>query len=379
MTVSPPGPGARRRPIAGRSPAGRAAGEGEVAERILILSAAGLGDFVLGTPALRAIRQRFPGACIWILTIPEVKLLAERCPYVNEVRTMNLRQSRSAVAWMLGPGRRELTRLIRELRGMRFDIAVNLYEVATWAGGLRMAAFLRAIGSARTVGRGSGGRGLGFDLTSKQEGHEIEAQLGVVRLLGVTPVSDVPELWVTDEDRLACASFLKVHGVSEAERIACLHAGSAQPEKRWPSERFAVVGQRLAGAGARVMLIGTELERALCGALVQAIPGAISLAGETSLPVLAALLQRSALLVTNDSGPMHMAAALGVPLVVPFGPEPPGRFGPRGRATCLVFAAPGCRGEQPWWEGISADTVAEAAVRLFVEALARPRPPDGSS
>lgn len=350
-----------------------------MAERILILSAAGLGDFVLGTPALRAIRQRFPGACIWILTIPEVKLLAERCPYVNEVRTMNLRQSRSAVAWMLGPGRRELTRLIRELRGMRFDIAVNLYEVATWAGGLRMAAFLRAIGSARTVGRGSGGRGLGFDLTSKQEGHEIEAQLGVVRLLGVTPVSDVPELWVTDEDRLACASFLKVHGVSEAERIACLHAGSAQPEKRWPSERFAVVGQRLAGVGARVMLIGTELERALCGALVQAIPGAISLAGETSLPVLAALLQRSALLVTNDSGPMHMAAALGVPLVVAFGPAAPDRFGPRGRGIRLVFAAIGQPGMGPWWEEVRADAVSDAAVRLFVETAAQAGAPGGDA
>ena len=350
-----------------------------MAERILILSAAGLGDFVLGTPALRAIRQRFPGACIWILTIPEVKLLAERCPYVNEVRTMNLRQSRSAVAWMLGPGRRELTRLIRELRGMRFDIAVNLYEVATWAGGLRMAAFLRAVGSARTVGRGSEGRGVGFDLTSMAEGHETDAQLGVARLIGAPPTSEYPELWVRAEDRAVCHLLLLRHGISAADPVVCLHAGSARPEARWPAERFAEVGRRLAEAGGRVVLFGAHGDRALCASIANAIPGAISLGGETSLPVLAALLQRSALLVTNDSGPMHMAAALGVPLVVPFGPEPPRRFGPRGRATCLVFAAPGCRGEQPWWEGISADTVAEAAVRLFVEALARPRPPDGSS
>lgn len=342
-------------------------------KRILILSAAGLGDFVLGTPALRAIRQRFPGAGIWILTIPEVRPLAERCPYVDEVRTLNLRQSRSAAAWVLGPGRQELRGLIRELRAARFDLAVNLYGVATWAGSLRMSAFLRAVGAARNVGRSSGGRALGLDLASGQEGHEIEAQLGVARLLGATAGSEFPELWVTDEDRRACASLLMRHGLSGAERIACLQAGSAQPEKRWPVERFAEVGRRLAGAGARVVLIGSEAEAPLCGSVAQAVGGAIPVAGETSLPVLAALLERATLLVTNDSGPMHMAAALGVPLVVPFGPETPERFGPRGRAACVIFAAPGRPGGSPWWDGISADTVAEAAVRLFGAASASGR------
>ena len=330
----------------------------------------------MGTPALRAIRQRFPRSRIWILTNPEVRPLAERCPYVDEVRTLNLRQTRSVVAWVLGAGRREVTRLIRELRGMRFDIAVNLYQVATWAGGLRMAAFLRAVGAARSVGRASGGRAFGLDLASDQEGHEMEAQLGVAHLLGATAVSDTPELWVTDEDRLACASLLKGHGVAEADRIVCLQAGSAQPEKRWPSERFAVVAQRLAGAGVRVILIGTEGERALCGSLAQAVPGAVSVAGETSLPVLAALLERASLLITNDSGPMHMAAALGIPLVVPFGPETPDRFGPRGRATCVIISSPERPGGRPWWDGISADTLAKAAAQLLAKGSAPARPGD---
>jgi ADP-heptose:LPS heptosyltransferase len=216
-------------------------------------------------------------------------------------------------------------------------------------------------------------------MTSKTEGHEIDAQLGVARLAGASPISDLPELWVTDEDRLACASLLGRHGLSEDERVVCLHAGAAQSGKIWPRENFAQVGRRLAKADARVILVGTKDEEGLCEALAQAIPGAISLAGETSLPLLAALLQRSALLVTNDSGPMHMAAALGVPLVVPFGPEPPGRFAPRGPAACRVFSVSGRRGGQPWWENITADAVAEAAVDLFQEASTRARPPDGAS
>ena len=369
----------RRLAIPGICLAGGAPGEEDARQRILILSVAGLGDFILGTPALRAIRQHFPRACIWILTIPEVSALAQRCPYVNAVRTLDLRSSRSGLAWALGLRQREMRQLTRELQGMQFDLAINLYDVGTRIGGLRMAVFLWAIRARRSVGRWSGGRAIGFDLTSKTEGHETDAQLGVTRLVGASPTSDLPELWVTNEDRLACASLLVRHGVPESDQVVCLHAGAAQPEKLWPRENFAVVGQRLAGAGARVMLIGTERERALCGVLVQAIPGAISLAGETSLPVLAALLQRSALLVTNDSGPMHMAAALGVPLVVAFGPAAPDRFGPRGRGIRLVFAAIGQPGMGPWWEEVRADAVSDAAVRLFVETAAQAGAPGGDA
>ncbi len=340
-------------------------------QRILILSVAGLGDFVMGTPALRAIRGRYPRACIWMLTIPEVSPLAERCPYVDAVRTLDLRRTRSAVAWALGPGRRQMRQLIRELRAMQFDIAVNLYQVSTRAGGLRMAAFLRAIAPELSVGRSSEGLGIGFDLASDEEGHEVEAQLAVARLLRANPTGADPELWVTVEDRAACASLLQTHGVSAGVRLVCLHVGSAQPEKRWPLKRFTLVGCRLSEAGARVVLIGAPDDRDLCAALAAGIPGAVSLAGETSLPVLAALLQRAALLVTNDSGPMHMAAALGIPLVAPFGPAAPDRFGPRGQGIRLVFAGTERPEGSPWWEEVSADVVSDAAVRLFAETPAR--------
>ncbi|HSB82297.1 MAG TPA: asparagine synthase (glutamine-hydrolyzing) [Candidatus Methylomirabilis sp.] len=344
---------------------------GSEPQRMLILNVAGLGDFVMGTPALRALRRRFPLAQIWILIIPEVRGLAERCPYVDVVRTLDLRNSRSALAWALGPRRRELRQLIRELRDMRFDTAVNLYRVATRGGGVRMTAFLRAIGASRTVGRYSGGLGASFNLTSMTEGHETDAQLGVARLLGAPPTSQYPELWVTADDRAICHSLLRRHGVSVADPVVCLHPGSARPEACWPAERFAAVGRRLAEVGARVVLFGASGHRALCARIANAIPRAVSLAGETSLPVLAALLQRAVLLVTNDSGPMHMAAALGVPLVVPFGPADPAHTGPRGPAEHLVFPASADSSRWPWWKDVPAGVVADAAVRLFADASAR--------
>lgn len=341
---------------------------GEAQGRILVLSVAGIGDFVLGTPALRAIRQSFPQAFIWFLTTPEVRPLADRCPYVDAVRTMDLRRSRSAAWWTFGKKRRELWQLIRELRAVHFDFAVNLYYVGTWLGGLRMAVFVWAIGASRIIGRYSRGRGLVYDLVSKSEAHEVDAQLDVARLIGAVPTSDLPELWVTAEDRVSCAALLQELGIGSAEPIVCLHAGSARPEACWPLERFESVGQRLAKDGARTLVIGTLGDQSRCATLAETIPNAISVAGRTSLPLLAALLERATLLVTNDSGPMHMAAALGIPLVVPFGPADPARFGPRGRATCLIFSATNPAHGSAWWEGVTAEEVSDAAVRLFHEA-----------
>jgi heptosyltransferase II len=336
--------------------------------RILLLSAAGLGDFVLGTPAIRAIRQSFPEAPLWFLTIPEVKPLADRCPYLDIVRTLDLRRSRSAAWWTFGRRRRELRQLARELRAARFDLAVNLYGVGTWMGGLRLAVFLWTIGASRTAGRYSQGRGLGYDLTSRYEGHEVEAQLEVARLIGAVPTNELPELWVTPEDRTACVALMREFGIETTEPFACLHAGSARPEACWPLEQFAVVGQRLAWAGAKTIVVGASGDQSRCATLAKAIPNAVSAAGRTPLPLLAALLERTRLLVTNDSGPMHMAAALGTPVVVPFGPADPARFGPRGRATKVVLSATDRGHAAVWWKGISAEAVSEAAVRVFCEA-----------
>lgn len=362
--VADPGGGA---PASGQGSHGDQVVRGHPIDRILILIVAGLGDFILATPAIRAVRQHFGSALIWIVTIPEVRELAERCPYVNAVRSLDLRGSRSAWRWTLGTRCGEFWGLIRELRGQRFDLALNLYEVSTWTGALRMAAFLLAIRAGKSVGRSSDGRGLIFDRVTSHEGHEADAQLAVACMIGAASTDGSPELWVTGEDRQASAALLKRYGVERTERLACLHPGAAEPRKCWPSERFAAVGQRLASLGARVLLVGAEGHRDLCAKVAQAIPGAISLAGETPLPVLAALVEATALMVSNDSGPMHLAAALGTPLVVPFGPGAPGRFAPRGRGIAQLFSSTIHPEERPWWDGVPMETIADAAARLYVD------------
>ncbi len=94
----------------------------EARRRVLLLSVAGLGDFVMATPALRAIRRHFPEAVVCLLTIPEVGPLVERCPYLDTVRTRDLRRSRSCGWWTLGKKRREIWQLIRSFGPARFHI-----------------------------------------------------------------------------------------------------------------------------------------------------------------------------------------------------------------------------------------------------------------
>jgi ADP-heptose:LPS heptosyltransferase len=346
--------------------------------RILILSAAGIGDFVLATPALRAIRRRFSGAEIWALTIAEVRPLAERCPYLNYVRTIDLRRSRSALVWTFGSRRREFWGLVHELRGMSFDLALNLHCGGTFLGGLRMWSFLRLIGPTYTLARSDTDREV-HNRSAGEPRHEVDAQLDLVRLIGAAPADDRPELWITAEDRQACHTLLATRGIRGDALFACIHFGSAQQEKRWPTDRFAAVGRRVAEVGAQVLLIGGTGERALGESLAREIPGGVSLVGETPLPLLAALLERAALLITNDSGPMHMAAALGTPLVVAFGPGSPNRFGPRGRAASRVLSSTQHRGGPPWWEGVPVEAVCEAALDLLDEASADRPPQDSTS
>lgn len=332
--------------------------------RILVVTAAGLGDFILGTPAIRAIRGAFPGALVWALTIPEVAPLAERCPDLDSVRCLDLRGSRSALQWAIGRRRGELLCLLRDLRSQRFDLAVNLAGVGTLSGWIRTAVFLRLVGAGQHTGRR-----WRTSLPPDQEGlgtiHELDAQIAAARDAGAETADRFPRLWVTAEDRDACRRLLEDLGLSGKDPLACLLPGSAQLDKRWPASRFAELGRRLSKAGAQVVLAGAPDERPLCDALLAEIPGAWSAAGRTSIPILAALLERAAVAVTNDSGPMHVAAALGTPLVVPFGPGSPARFGPRGRGPIVVLAAAERPGTAPWWQQVAVEQVASEAMRML--------------
>ena len=171
--------------------------------------------------------------------------------------------------------------------------------------------------------------------------HAVDRYLWLGPLLGLPegpPDSRIP-LPVEAGERVE--GLLREHGVS-GRPFAVLVPGTLWETKHWHLEGFAQVARHLAATGRAVVLAGSAKERARCRAVAAACPGACDLSGQTTLTELAALIQRAAVCVTNDSGSMHLAVALGRPVVSVFGPTDPVWIGPYGRPGAVVRAGVPC-------------------------------------
>jgi ADP-heptose:LPS heptosyltransferase len=291
------------------------------ARRIVVVRALpGLGDMLCAVPALRALRAARPEARLTLVGLPWARVLLSRFrPYLDELDEFP--------GW---PGIRErapradLPAFLAWMRARRFDLAVQMHGSGTVS-----LPFTRALGAARTVGF-TPQAAEGSDDLLAYPGHlpEPERHLALMRFLGIPADDPSLEFPVHDEDRR------RLQGLAADERLdnwpyACLHAGAAVPSRRWPPERFARVGDDLAARGLRVVLTGTAGEAPLTRAVREEMRApAVDLAGRTDLGVLAALLQGARLVVCNDTGVSHLAAAAGAPSVVIFSASDPGRWAP---------------------------------------------------
>lgn len=322
--------------------------------RILIVRTDRIGDVVLSTPVVRALRAALPQAYLAMMVQPEHRELVEGNPDLNAVI---LYDKKGAERGILGN-----LRFARRLRQHRFDTAVILHStnrviLVSWLAGIR-----RRVGYARR---------LGWLLTRrlpyvKREGekHELEYNLDLLRLIGVQPLrqssgqasansggTGFPELFVPTrpEQESRVEQFLRQRGVDEDQPLVVLHPGASCPSKRWPAERFAQVGDHLAGrGGVRVaVLTGPGEEEHGRAVLRRMRQPAIDLSGAFGLGETASLLKRARLLVSNDSGPVHLACAVGTPVVSIFGRWggglSPTRWGPTGPRSIFLHHDIGCR------------------------------------
>lgn len=347
-------------------------------DRALLVLTAGIGDFVMATPAIRAIRRGFPETHLTLLTNPQSEGLARSCHYLDAILTFDIRTYRPlgrSTGWRAS---RHFWSLTADLRRQRFGLAVNLYQVATWGGTIRMWLLFAGISADQTAGRSSGGRGFFFGIRSPDRLHEIDAQLALAAALGC-PVDDGHlELWVPEASRQSAAARLQEAGLTEREPFAVLNIGSNRPEARWPQEKAAVIARELHRVtGLRILLTGDATETSLANTLtVELADCARSLAGRTDILELAAILERAKVVVTTDSGPMHMAAALGTPIVALFGPGDPTITGPRGRPGQVVVLQGRVRPRDAlfWHVDLPTTDVLEAVVHLLSLSRAPPVP-----
>jgi lipopolysaccharide heptosyltransferase II len=226
----------------------------------------------------------------------------------------------------------ELRRFTRSLRQRSFDLVIDLQGL------FRSGWLAKKTGAAMRVGFGNAREFAWIFYTHRvaiqtMEQHAIERYLQLAKFIGCGDWPVEFPFATSDEDRGHVEKTLAFEAASPLDRFAVLMPGTNWATKRWPVEKFAALVKPLWD---RFGLSSVLAGGADAAAMAKDLPGAINLAGKTTLKQLTALLERAALVIANDSGPMHIAAALGRPLVTPFGPTNPIRTGPFRRMESVI-------------------------------------------
>jgi heptosyltransferase-2 len=295
----------------------------EVVRRILVRAPNWVGDAVMSLPVLAGLQRLFPLAGITVLAAPRVAPVFALQPGVTEIIRYPADTGKWQVLW--------------ELRG-RFDVALALPNSMESALGLWL------VGVPSRVGYNTDARR--FFLKEAVSGYRLLAGvhtvfyfLGLLKALGGVATFTPPTLYLESEEEALGAHILSEAELSGQGPWVGLSPGAAYgPAKRWEPARFAALGRELQREfGARLVLLGGDGERPVADRVRERLPGpVVDLVGRTSLRQALGVLSQLHLLVTNDSGLMHAAAALSVPLVALFGSTDPGATGPfTSRATVI--------------------------------------------
>ena len=278
------------------------------ARRIAVFRALVLGDLLCAVPAWRALKAACPEARITLVGLPWARELAQRLSCIDRFVAFPGHPALPEMPCDLPALPAFLSRMQQE----RFDLVMQMHG----SGGV-VNPLVVCFGAQRTAGFFLPGQYCPDPETFipwPARGHEIERLLSLTDALGVPRRGLVLEFPLTDADRQA---LVRVWPGSAQARYVCVHAGAQLRSRRWPVQRFARVADALAGQGYTVVLTGTVAERPLVRELHAAMQRpAVDLSGRTSLFELGALVEGADLVVCNDTGISHVAAALGTPSVV---------------------------------------------------------------
>ena len=315
----------------------------KIQKRILVLRYRFIGDTILTVPFFRNLRRAEPDAHIAWVMAPGSADVVQGIPYVDEIIYWD---PVTIHADSRGKHRSLMSKLafIREMRADRYDKVYVLKRSFSSA----LLAFLS--GAPQRIGFNTEGRR--FLLTKgvpyRSEQHEVLSFLDVLRADGVPVTDDYLEAWITPDEARQADELLRAEGAPTKTGLLALHPFASYPEKSWPLEKYAEAANRLKQAeGLTPVIFGGGRDVELRNRFRDLFPeGSIDLVGKCNLRISMAVLKRCVVYIGNDSGIMHLAAAVGLPLVAVFGPTSPDRFGPWSKGARLVsnkFPCSPCR------------------------------------
>jgi heptosyltransferase-1 len=356
--------------------------------KILLIKLSAVGDVVQTVPLLNALRRRYPSAQIDWLVKPGLAELLQHNPAISNIIAFG-GEDGSLV---------NHAQLARKLRANAYDLVLDMQ------GQLRTALFVLATGAPVRIGFDRPRAGV-WNATPRRfpaearkhawqgarEGswlaythpipiptldvHAVDRYLSIGPTLGFSPSQPDFSFPLSPGASTRVEALLRERGLAGAPLLT-VAPGTIWETKHWGTEKFAEVARHFLRSGFAVALMGSRRERTICEDVTRLAPGAVDLAGETTLAELAALIRRSAISVTNDSGPMHLAVALDRPVVGIFGPTDPVWIGPYGHpdnalragvpcSPCLLRQLSRCHYGHVCMERVSARAVIERMEHLL--------------
>ena len=293
--------------------------------RILLIRLSSLGDVVLTSPAIRAVRRHFPQAYIAMLVGKQSADVVSENPHLNEIITYNRKAEKKNTE--------EMRRIIHQLRQREFHLTIDFQRkfrtslLAYLSFAKCRVGYHQPLGILCTV-----------RVADKVNKHAIDRNLDLLRAIGIHTDNRALELFISDKDREYAEQFLTNEGISEEHPKIGLFPGAGWEPRQWMPQRFAVVGDLAAERlGAKVLIFGGPNEAGLVAKVAGYMKSnPIILAGHLKIRQLAALIGKCDVFVSNDTGPMHISVAMKTPTIALFGPGNHKKFQPIGEEHTII-------------------------------------------
>lgn len=303
-------------------------------KKILVTFLMHLGDLTLTTPFVHALRKAAPDAHITYLVDEKLKDVVLHNPYLDEVITIDKKGRDNSILALMA--------CARKLSGMNFDVLINLHPNERCSFICALTKCKLKTGTTHTIFKPM------WDVFTplNRKIHAADMYLDVLTQLGVKNLEhNGLEIFPSDEHFKNAEEFWRNHGVFGSDKLIGFNIGSAVVTKRWAPERFAQVADHFAAKGYKpVFFGGTMDEEMVQGAISFMKSTPVVATGSFTIGTLAAAMRRCSLIITNDSGPMHVAISQKVPIVAMYGPSSPKLYGPYTKDATIVTAQPPCLG-----------------------------------
>ena len=307
---------------------------------ILVIDFGQLGDVVLSLPALRAVREKFPLAKITVAAgkpSGEIVRMSGQAEATIEIDRVAMRDGFKPLSIL------RIFSVVKDVRRRKFDFVIDLHSFSE----TNLMGFLS--GAPKRLFARRRGRSIDFLAnfrpqppleTTNRARHQVDRYLDVLKPLGIASADRVPRLATKAEDDREIARLLSKHKADAGAPLVGLFPGAGHEERRWPLQRFAQLAETLIhGDGVRPLIFLGPEERHLVSDIRTSFPSEVIVFDRLTIPQLAAALARLAVFVSNDTGPMHIAAAVGTPVVILLDRRAPDTYLPVNEPKRVIYGA----------------------------------------